>query len=272
MCKVNVIIPYYNRQDMIERALDSVIGQTFRDFEVILVDDGSTDKGAEVVDGYISMHPEIRFTHIRQTNGGPSKARNAGINSAKGEYIAFLDSDDSWEAGKLEVQARFMDENREYMITGTNYRIITREGKEIVKYKEKERFIRASFYKMLFKFFFCLSTVMIRREVFTGGRVLFDESKRYAEDHLLFLQIIRKYAGGRIMRPLVCQYKFEYGEGGLSNNLRQLKVNELRNFRILYDENISGDKHISIYLYLFVVLYALLKDIKRRIISRCVRR
>jgi glycosyltransferase involved in cell wall biosynthesis len=96
---VSIIIPTYNRAYCIKDAIDSVLGQTFQDYELIIVDDGSTDGTHEVVEAY-----DDRVRLIRQVNDGASAARNAGIRAAKGEWVAFLDSDDTWESEKLRVQ------------------------------------------------------------------------------------------------------------------------------------------------------------------------
>lgn len=89
---LSVVIPLYNKAPYITRALDSVVTQTFADFEVIVVDDGSTDEGSQIVDAY----NDVRVRLVRQSNWGPGAARNRGIVEARGELIAFLDADDEW--------------------------------------------------------------------------------------------------------------------------------------------------------------------------------
>lgn len=96
--KVSVIIPLYNKARQVRRALDSIAAQTFSGFEVIVVDDGSTDEGGRIVAAYT----DARFRLIRQANAGPGAARNRGIAEAQGELIAFLDADDEWLPGYLE--------------------------------------------------------------------------------------------------------------------------------------------------------------------------
>ena len=90
--KVSIVIPLYNKAPYVRRALDSIAAQTFTDFEAIVVDDGSTDDGAAIIENY----PDRRFRLIRQGNAGPGAARNAGVAQARGKFIAFLDADDEW--------------------------------------------------------------------------------------------------------------------------------------------------------------------------------
>lgn len=98
---VSVVIPTYNREETISRSIDSVLAQTMDDFELIVVDDASTDNTASVVDQYDD--PRVQFVSHEENRGG-SAARNTGINHAEGEYIAFLDSDDEWKPTKLQHQ------------------------------------------------------------------------------------------------------------------------------------------------------------------------
>jgi len=105
MPQVSVIIPTYNRAQYVCEAIDSVLAQTYRDLEIIVVDDGSTDNTREVLGKY---DDQVRY--IYRENGGPSAARNTGLGHARGEYIAFLDSDDLFLPGKLEVQLKGFDQ------------------------------------------------------------------------------------------------------------------------------------------------------------------
>ena len=103
---VSVVIPTYNRQDTILRALNSVFTQTYQALEIIVIDDGSTDQTAAIVAPFAD-----RIRYIRQHNQGVSKARNHGIAEASGEFVAFLDSDDEWLPTKIEKQVRLFQEN-----------------------------------------------------------------------------------------------------------------------------------------------------------------
>ena len=92
---VSVVIPLYNKEKWIERTLSSVLNQSFTDWEVIIVDDGSTDRSVEVVEEFIQKNPG-KWVLIKNHNAGQCRTRNAGIAKANGEYVAFLDADDIW--------------------------------------------------------------------------------------------------------------------------------------------------------------------------------
>lgn len=261
MCKVSIIVPYYNSEKTILRALDSIKNQVFKDYEIILINDGSKDNSEQIVEMYIYNNKDMKIKNLNQTNKGPSAARNNGIKVANGEYIAFLDSDDSFEPNKLEIQMGFLEKNKDIFIASTNY-IIQKGDDIIIRYRQYKEYEESNFYKMLFKFFYCLPTIIIKRQVFEDG-MFFKENKNYAEDHLLFLEIARKYRGVRLAVPLTRIYKFEFGEGGLSENLNNLKLNEYDNFRILYENNINSKKKISILLYYVTLFMAYLKHLKR---------
>lgn len=265
---VSVVIPYYNRSETLPRALDSVYNQSYKDLEIILVNDGSTDESALVVEEYMQQHPELRLTHIFQENTGPSGARNNGIKIAKGKYIAFLDSDDSWEPSKLDVQIKYMESNPDIAITGTNYYMLIKNRKWN-RYALKPDIIEANFYHMLFKVFFATSTVVIRREVFFSDNIWFKVGKNQGEDVLLFNQLLRKHRGVRISKPLMNFYKFHYGEeGGLTSDLSKLLESERDNLRILFSENKLSVKKINIFMFVFIEIWSYLKHTKRVILDR----
>ena len=120
---VSVVIPAYNVEKYIGRAIDSVLAQTRRPDEIIIVDDGSTDSTAEVIKSYGS---KVRF--IRQENGGASVARNTGIEAATGQWIAFLDADDEWLPEKLQLQIEHLMRNPDLVWSATNYEIRPMDG------------------------------------------------------------------------------------------------------------------------------------------------
>lgn len=127
---VSIIIPMYNATKYIRRAIDSVIAQTFSQWDLWIIDDCSTDLSVDIVRSY--KDPRIHL-FVRETRGGAAYARNLGILFSSGKYVAFLDSDDIWEPDKLEKQIRFMEENH-IAFSCTAYR--TSEGNVITPPKE----------------------------------------------------------------------------------------------------------------------------------------
>ena len=121
---VSVIIATYNRKRYLQQAIDSVLGQTYHNIELIVVDDGSTDGTRD----FIHEHYENRLNYIYQANQGRSAARNTGLSAATGKYIAFLDSDDRWLPEKLARQVAFMEQYPEFGLTHTFSKVITENG------------------------------------------------------------------------------------------------------------------------------------------------
>lgn len=263
---VSVVIPYYNSEQTIRRALRSVCDQTYRQpIEIILVNDGSMDGGRSIVDTFMKDHPHFHFCHLDQANAGPSKARNAGIQLSSGKYIAFLDSDDTWEPDKLAVQVGYMEEHPDIVISGTNYYI---NSNEVTKYDDREEIVEADFKRMLFKVFFSMPTVMVRRDIIVREQLYYLEGKHFGEDLLFYLQIVRNHRGVRISRPLAKLHKFLYGQGGLTKDLNKLLIHELDNARILYRQNAGQPVKIGFLLYKSLLTYSILKHYVRIYKSR----
>ena len=127
--KISVIIPTYNRKEFCVEAIESVLNQTYRDFEVIVVDDGSTDGTAELIRNQYG--DKVRY--FQKTNGGCASARNFGLRQAAGEYISFLDSDDRYLPEKLEDQSRILDENQDVGFVFSDSYSFDGEKKKLVR-------------------------------------------------------------------------------------------------------------------------------------------
>jgi glycosyltransferase involved in cell wall biosynthesis len=193
---VSVIIPTYNRCWILKEAIDSVLSQKFSNFEIIVVDDGSTDATNEL----LSIYGD-RITTICQKNNGVSAARNAGISHARGGYIAFLDSDDMWLPEKLSCQHDFFQSHPDAHICQTD-EIWIRNG---VRVNPKNRHKKPS--GMIFEpsLHLCLvspSAVMIKKNLFDAVG-LFNESLPACEDYDLWLRIGLQYPIYLIDRQLV---------------------------------------------------------------------
>ncbi|MFW6016698.1 MAG: glycosyltransferase family 2 protein [bacterium] len=124
---VSIITPLYNSKEFIEETIQSVLNQSYREWEMIIVDDCSTDDSVQIVQEFIKKDDRIKLIQLNE-NSGTAIARNKGIKNAKGRYIAFLDSDDLWHPEKIKKQINFMNNNN-YAFTFTNYQQISSEGK-----------------------------------------------------------------------------------------------------------------------------------------------
>ena len=125
MCRVSVIVPVYQVEAYLAKCLDSILAQTFTDFELILVDDGTRDDCPRIMTRYAAMDARIRCIH--KENGGLSSARNAGLDIARGEYIAFVDSDDTVEPTML-ADAVAAAQRTGTQLVIYNYRLVTEDG------------------------------------------------------------------------------------------------------------------------------------------------
>ena len=120
--KFSVVIPLYNKASYVAKAIGSVLAQTFADYELVIVNDGSKDNSAEIAEKAIAEKPNCKL--IRQENAGVSVARNNGVAASQGDYLCFLDADDWWEPTFLEEMSKLIEEFSKAGIYGTNYTIV----------------------------------------------------------------------------------------------------------------------------------------------------
>jgi len=193
---VSVIIPTYNRASFLKEALDSVLLQKHVEMEVIVVDDGSTDNTSAIVEA--CGRP---VAYCQQSNAGVSAARNAGIKMARGEWLAFLDSDDLWLPGKLECQLDFLSRHPAVKICQTE-EVWIRNGHRQNPKKYHKKPSGYCFPALLERCLVSPSAVMIHRSLFDEVG-LFDETLPACEDYDLWLRIGSRRPMGLVERPLV---------------------------------------------------------------------
>jgi glycosyltransferase involved in cell wall biosynthesis len=186
MPEVSVVIPFFNRAEWLAEAVGSVLAQTYKDFELIVVDDGSTE---EVPPGLLT-DPHVRY--VRQENRGAAAARNRGIDLSSGRYVAFLDADDLFLPSKLERQVAFMDASN-CASSHTSYRRMSREGEDLEVIHSGRFSLRIGPETIFDCHMIATPTVMIRREAL--GRLRFEESLQVGqgEDTVFWLLLATEH-------------------------------------------------------------------------------
>ena len=197
---ISIVIPTYNRCELLKRAINSVLDQTINVREIIIVDNGSTDNTYEIIS---SLFPEI--TYIYEERKGVSIARNVGIKNCNSTWIAFLDSDDAWEPQKLEKQLFFSNNNnKKYRLIHTN-EIWYKNNKFQNQLKKHEKSGGDIFQKSLQLCCISPSSAFIKKEVFDDYG-FFDESLEVCEDYDMWIRITSKEEVGFLDNPLVVKY------------------------------------------------------------------
>ncbi len=218
---VTVVIPTYNRARLVQEAVASVLAQSYRPLELIVVDDGSTDATGTTLAG-LAGRPELRLLSQPHT-GMPGQVRNAGARLARGEYLAFLDSDDLWQPPKLESQVAAALESGT-SIWHTRERWV-RSGRVISQRSQRHRRSGDLFADSLRKCVIGPSTVLLPRAVFarTGG---FREDLEIAEDYELWLRLTARYPVGYVDQELVIKRAGHPDQ--LSERYGQIEIFRLR--------------------------------------------
>ncbi len=220
MPKVSVVVPTHNRAHVLVRAIESILNQTFRDFELIIVDDGSTDDTLQVLASYSSAG--IKVITLKH-NAGACRARNIGIQAAEGEFIAFQDSDDEWLPEKLSVQLNLMEATPSIQRPiGASYTGFISKTEEYCPPHVDEMQVRGNIYPQLLKGNIVgTPTLLIRRNILNEVG-LFDETLTWLEDWDIALRIARRYDFQFADEPLVISH---WSPGG---------VNSRKDFRSFY--------------------------------------
>lgn len=233
--EVSVIIPTYNRRAMLLEAIDSVLAQSTPAFELIVIDDGSTD-GTSENEHLRRLAETIRIRIDRIEHRGPAAARNRGVAIARAPLIAFLDSDDLWSPTKLERQLAFMRDNPGCAISQTN-EIWIRNGRRVNPGLRHRKRAGDIFIDSLRTCLIAMSSVMIRTDLFrsSGG---FDEHMTAAEDYDLWLRILIDHEAGLLDEPLVTR------RGGHPDQL-SATTPALDRFRILALAKLLADDRLS---------------------------
>lgn len=231
--KVSVVIPAYNSSAMVKEAIASVLAQTYDDFEIIVVDDGSTDDTESVVRSFGD-----RVLYLKQENQGAGAARNSGIHASGGEYVAFLDSDDLWSPEKLSEQIPVLERDSELGLVYSDWAVVSQDGPVEDSYLRKLPAASGYVFDQLVQCGFILTSgVLLRRACLNdvGG---FDNSLSIAQDYDLWLRICYRWKVALVNRPLVTKRSWD---GSLSSNLPKTAAERIA----LFEKALGSFKDMS---------------------------
>jgi len=229
--KISVVIPTYNRIALVERAIDSVLKQSIKPFDIIVVDDGSDDGTSEMIK---KKYRSINL--VQQQNSGVSAARNNGIKHAKGDWISLLDSDDEWTGKKLENQVDRLIKNPDYHFCHTN-EIWIRNGVRVNQKKRHQKYGGYIFDKCLDICRISPSSTLFKKNILEHVG-WFDTQLPVCEDYDLWLRITADYKILFVDEPLIIKY------GGHTDQLSQ-SVEGIELFRIKSLENLLANTELS---------------------------
>ena len=229
--KISAIIPTFNRIDLLKRAIDSVLNQSIKPYDIIVVDDGSTDGTSDMIQ---QKYKSIKL--IQQKNSGVSVARNNGIKNAQGDWIALLDSDDEWKKNKLEEQVNKLTDNPKYEFCHTN-EIWIRNGIRVNQKKRHKKYGGFIFDKCLDICRISPSSVLFNKNIFNHIG-WFNNKLPVCEDYDLWLRITAEFEILFIDKPLIVKY------GGHNDQLSH-SVQAIERFRIKALESLLENSDLS---------------------------
>ena len=229
--KISVIIPTFDRLDLLKRAIDSVLNQSIKPYDIIVVDDGSTDGTSDMIQ---QKYRSIKL--IQQKNSGVSAARNNGIKNAQGNWIALLDSDDEWKENKLEEQINKLIDNPKFNFCHTN-EIWIRNGIRINQKKRHKKYGGFIFDKCLDICRISPSSVLFNKNILNHVG-WFDDKLPVCEDYDLWLRITADYEILFIDKPLIVKY------GGHNDQLSN-SVEAIERFRIKALQSLLENSDLS---------------------------
>lgn len=242
---ISIITPMYNSKKYISETIDSVISQTYKNWEWIIIDDASTDGSIEIVKEILIKDKRIKLIE-KKINSGQVNSRNIGLKKIKGEIVTFLDSDDVWDKDFLKKQYNFLKKNNAKMVC-SNYKRMNEEMTECLAVETVKDMIE---YKDLLKrcYFSCLTTLFYKVE-----NIFFDETMEKLEDYLFWLEVLKKYKIAFGNKEVLAMYRIH------KNTVSSNKIKNVKWLYIIYKKKLK--------LNFFVVIYLMLKFIVTNIIK-----
>lgn len=239
--KVSVVIPTHNRSKLVKRAINSVLRQTYQNFEIIVVSDGSTDDTENVLKEMSEKDSRVKFISYKDAKGG-NYARNIGIKEATGDFVAFLDDDDEWMPDKLELQLKEFLNNETIGLVYTGVEVVY-DDKGIKYYTMPRKTGDLSKDILISNCIGITSTVMIKRGLFSEIG-LFDENLRARQDYDLWIRACQITQVGAVFKPLIKYHNFTSVKQ-ISDDVKKYEV-AIRYIRKKYEKYYNDLDHMSL--------------------------
>lgn len=253
---VSIVMPAYNCEKYIGDAIKSVINQTYKNWELIVLDDGSKDSTVNIINGLAQQDKRIKF-YLNEKNQGVSATRNRGISIAKGEWIAFLDSDDMWQKEKLEMQMSLKEKvNAEFVFTGSSYiNEIGESFKGIFEVPEQVDYKKLRRHNVI-----SCSSVLIKKKFFKDIKMEKDDMH---EDYAVWLRILKQGVIAYAVNDPLLIYRISRNSKS-GNKLKTLKMT-YKVFRFIGVNPIGSVYFMSMHVFNSVKKYRVIKKGKGEI-------
>ena len=242
---VSVIIPFYSGSFWLDEALESVFNQTYKNLEVILINDGSTEDINYILNKY---NQKIRYYYTE--NNGAAAARNKGIEKASGDYIAFLDSDDIWESTKLQKQIDYLSYNKQCFWCITSYTVFNDKTREYIKEVKCDSMIGQVFPKIMYSSPIATPSVVIRKEALKDEEIRFADKLTAGEDSCLWIKLSLFSQVGCVPESLVrVRWRGNNAAGDIKRQIeaRANTFKELKNFP-MFNSNIIRINKLALWM------------------------
>ena len=247
---ISIVLPTFNSDRFIVETLDSVIGQSYRDFELLVVDDCSSDNTVAIIQEYMRNDSRILFFQTQRNSGGPATPRNRALDNANGAYIAFIDSDDVWHVDKLSTQLKEMKALQLNFSSTRLCRFVHGSARQMPLLADSKEHEFISLSRLLKKNIFANSSVMLKSDFAQGFRFSEHPDNTAIEDYLGWIQLHRRkdIRSARLAQRLV-YYRVRQDSISRSKLLMAIKI-----FRMLGDQELIGEP-LGMRRYIYFATY-----------------
>jgi len=261
---ISIIVPIYNSDSFLDQTINSIISQTYTQWELILVNNGSSDRSKFLMDSYEKKDQRIKCIHFKKNSGGPAFPRNEGMKISKGEYVAFLDADDFWEKEKLEKQISLVDSNTKLIISSEAHKVdeFNNNLGELSRSYLFKRLKKFFDYKNIFLIYnpIILSTSLVKNS--PDLKFQENENLQSIEDWALWIDLVSSGYELKIIDAPLCSYRVHKDSLSNKNNENQYKKGY-----VLY-KNLYLDGRIEAYKYYFLIMIQLLRLLRFKFLGR----